>query len=168
MKKRLIFIVLLFSASFFVSGCKNRSDIQNNITIPFEGQIKVISDGKNYECELHHTPEQINSLEILKPEGLAGLTFTWEGESYKVIWKDLSCELNKSFLPQKAFAEILIEILNKLSEQNSLEQESSNNDGTVFSGTGSFGKFKITVTNDSTVKNISIPDEHLEFQFHKA
>ncbi len=164
MKKWLIFAVLIL-IGLFVPGCTNKLSDANYLNSSIDGAIKIKDKDKEYECNLQHTAEQVNRLEITKPENIAGLTFIWEGESYKVLWKDLSCELNKKFLPQGAFAEVIINILNLVSDTDSLNLESDDGSTRVFTGKSSFGKFKLCANNDGTITNISVPDESLEVTF---
>lgn len=164
MKKRLVFALPIL-VGLFVTGCTNKSSDVNCINNSFDGIVKIKAQDKEYECNLQHTPEQVNRLEITKPENIAGLTFVWEGENYKVLWKDLSCELNKEFLPQGAFAEMIINILNSLSDTDNLSLESQDGGICVFAGKGNFGKFKLSVNNDGAITNIRVPDENLDATF---
>lgn len=165
MKKYLFFVMSIVMSLLVISGCKSKSSDPTRITGSFDGIVKIKSKDKEYECELRHTPEQVNRLEVTKPENIAGLTFVWEGEQYKVMWKNLSCELNKEFLPQEAFAEMLINILNLVTDTDNLECEECNNGETIFTGNCTFGKFKVGVDRDGIIKSISIPDERLEAEF---
>ena len=173
MKKILALLTLLILSlviSIFLITKNRNKKIYNfsEISCAFDGTVKVNLDNNIYECNLKHTPEQINVLEITNPKELEGLTFTWEQEKCTVIWKELNCELNKEFLPQSSFAEAIILVLNSISDRNSLNFESGNSEESIFTGDIPIGKFKIKVGKDGTIKNVYIPDINLEAELSAA
>lgn len=134
------------------------------IITSFDSTAKINSDGKLYECIIRHTSEQMNTLEITQPKDLDGLMFIWEGGKCMVVWKNLTCEINKEFLPQNAFAETIINILNLISDENNLNFESGNFEKSIFSGKAHCCNFKVTIDKAGEIKTISVPDIKLEVE----
>lgn len=175
MKKIFILVILpaviIGGVSFFlmskIAKNKNISKL-TEISTCFDGTIDVSIDGKLYKCDLKHTPEQMNTLEILTPKELEGLTFIWEGEKCTAVWKNLQCELNKDFLPQTAFAETIVKILNLLSDKENLNLECDNSSEFLFSGKTDTGDFKVKFDKTGTINKISVPDMKLEAEFNPA
>ena len=167
MKKILALLTLLIFSmviSIFLIIKNRNKKIYNSaeISSSFDGTVKIKLDDNTYECNLKHTPEQINILEITTPKELEGLTFTWEQEKCTVMWKELNCELNKEFLPQTSFAEAIVLVLNSVSDKNSLTFDSENAGENIFSGNIPIGNFKIKVGKDGIIKNIYIPSIKLD------
>ena len=173
MKKPFTFFILSFliiaGASFFIiSKIAKNKNISNSteISASFDGTVKVNTGERIYECDLKHTPEQMNTLEILVPKELEGLTFIWEGEKCTAVWKNLQCELNKDFLPQSAFAETIVNILNLISDKENLNLESNGSGETTFSGKTDTTNFQMEFDKNGTIRRISVPDMKLEAEFN--
>lgn len=158
-------LVVLSLFGFYIS----KKYIKKNCRPPeiitsFDSTAKIDSDGKLYECIIRHTSEQMNTLEITKPKDLEGLMFIWEGGKCTVVWKNLTCEINKEFLPQNAFAETIINILNLISDKNNLNFESEEFEKSIFSGKASCGNFKVAIDKTGEIKTISVPDIKLKVE----
>lgn len=149
----------------FTPGCMVRKSGENSVSSAFDGEIKVKVGQNEYECELIHTPEQVSHIEITKPDKLNGLSFAWEGDKNKILWKDLECEFNKDVLPQMAFVKIIVNVLNSVADKENLKSDSENGEESVLSGKCKDGDFKITVNKKGTIKHISVPSALLEADF---
>lgn len=147
-----------------ISGCGNKKSASENISNSFDGIIKVKVNNKEYECELSHTPEKINRIEIISPKELSGLVFSWEDGKYDVSWKDLSCELSKQVLSQEAFARAIVSVLDSVGGAEGLNLENSSSEGATYSGKCEAGEFKIKTNKHGTIKYISIPSKNIEVE----
>lgn len=165
MVKRYIYCVVLITAIISLGGCSKNKLGSNGISSVFDGEVSIKINGEEYECELRHTPEQVSRIEITKPEQLNGLVFTWEGNKYKILWKDLECEFNKDVLPQSAFMEAIVDVLNSITGNENLNYDSVSGEGSVFSGKCAVGDFEITADKNGVIKNVSIPSINLKADF---
>ena len=161
MKKRLLVITALTAFSLTV-GCAVEKDMSvSNINDSFNGSIQVESDGKQYECELLHTPEKVSVIKILKPDSLSGLTFSWENDKYNVAWKELSCEFNKEFIPDCSFMSNIVSVMNALHQKELLKNLPDDSDDNIYMGNCEAGEFKAIFNKDVSLKQINIDEKNI-------
>lgn len=162
------FLLAFMSAALcLTTGCGSKnvekaSDIENT----FESSVKVNYGGKQYECELSHTPEHVNIVKVIKPENLRGLTFSWENGVCDVSWHDLRCEFSKEILPENSFISEIVNVLNSVSSPDSLEACTQEGEYKSFEGKCDSGNFKILIDKKGSIKKISIPDKGIDAEFY--
>lgn len=100
-----------------------------------------------------------------EPASLAGVVLTIEDEAVSANYKGLSFTVPKSALPAKAMLLLLTDVLEDLSDEESLPAVANEDNTWTVSGDTDAGSYTVTFLSDGTIAAFSMPNQPLEVTF---
>lgn len=100
-----------------------------------------------------------------EPASLAGVVLTIEDEAVSASYKGLSFTVPKSALPAKAMLLLLTDVLEDLSDEESLPAVANEDNTWTVSGDTDAGNYTVTFLADGTIAAFSMPNQPLEVTF---
>lgn len=148
-------MVLIFS----ISSCTEKVPKIPEIVTGFSGNADIELGETKLKCSISHTEKGVSSITLLSPENLKGMSFKNLGGKYAISYNELTCETEKSFLPNSSFAQAITNVLNKASEENGAVYQKSEENNAIFTGTSKSGDFTIYAENKTgIIRKIEIPE----------
>lgn len=168
--RRIIFtaiaaVILIFS----IASCASKAPEIPELVTEFSGDADVEMGDTKLKCNVVHTEKGIASVTISSPEGLKGLSFKNLGGTYAISYNELICETKTSFLPNSSFAQAIVNVLDKVAEENGAVYQTTEEDNAVFSGTSKSGDFKLYADSKTgIIKKIDLPEVNIAAKFNNV
>lgn len=100
------------------------------------------------------------TIELTKPDHLAGMTMEWDGQSVQLKMSGLSVPVDPSLLPESGLGASILDALD-----TAVLNKQMANDGTV-NGTGDNGAFTMKVDPENGyLQSLSVPELQLDLTF---
>lgn len=166
--KNVLFCALPLSV-LMLCGCDN-SGTEAPFTPKLDAAFSVraemtYQDDKNAELLLTRYGEEHWDAAFEQPESLAGVILTIEDEAVSASYKGLSFTVPKSALPAKAMLLLVTDVLEDLSDEETLPAVANEDNTWTVSGETDAGSYTVTFLADGTIAAFSMPSQPLEVTF---
>ena len=147
---------------FFLAGCSGISGSNSEFSLnEFNARVAVNDNGKNYECEIKHSPQGVEHVKFLKPEALNGLSIMCEDSEYKISKKDLCAKYNSNPLDLNSAIFKIFSILKSMNNPENFKLISKSNDKMIYEGSANGEKYEFTTDKSENLLTITVTDKKI-------
>lgn len=144
-----------------LTGCKSVSTVeQQPVVLGFSCDMAGSYRGTEVAGKLTRSALGMLTVELTKPEHLAGMSMAWDGETVQIKMAGLSVPVDPALLPESGLGASILDALDTVVRDRQMA-----NDGTV-NGTGENGAFTLKVDPETGYpESLSVPALELNLTF---
>lgn len=164
--QRIVTIFLCSLTLLLLPSCgKQKTEASPDVNRLFTATASIVYDDFEAQATVSRLGDDMWEVEFTSPKTLAGVKLFYNGEDITASYLGLNFSIPESAAPTKSMLTMLFQSFDQAAAGAPLPF--TEEDGiSVFTGTGDFGKFMLSVDNASgNPVSFEIPEEKLSVQF---